>query len=372
MNSSITFNLIKELEPLLMHNPSDYYTVLNYSIDKEFSKDQINYSELLDSLFGVFPIDLFNHISQKQKERIVYDVNDSFVSEWDNIKKDFKLPPEHLANYEWRFSKESAKKILSLINLRSSVCCLGTPSVFLEAIIEKKTNNITLMDINKPLISMIRKKISDSNGINIYEYNVLNRFDSQLEEKFDTVIINPPWYLDYYKAFIYRSFQLLKKTGRIIMPIFPMLSRQNAIADLIEINDFIKSMGFNSIKSHGYTIFEMPEFEKEIFKNNNVLIPPLNWRKAELIELSLSTKEAKNFEVKISDYVEWERIYDLETQDLTYINRKCLNDSELGDFFVKKKLNSLSRKEINNNHIAMWKQNNDIIEKSIVNARTGD
>lgn len=373
MNSSITFNKIKELESIIKHNSNDYNIVLNYFIDKEFSKNQINYTELLNSLFGVFPIDLFNHISEEQKERIIYDVKDSFTSDWDSIKKEFRLPPEHLANYEWRFSKKSAKKILSVIKLQSNICCLGTPSVVLETIIEKKTiKNITLLDINEPLISMIRKKTAESDSINVYEYNVLNILDSQLAEKFDAVIINPPWYLDYYKAFIYRSIQLLKNTGKIIMPIFPILSRQNAIADLIEIHGFIKSMGFTSIKSLGFVDFEMPEFEKEIFENNNVLIPPLNWRKSELIELSFNTKRIKEYDVEITDYVDWERIYDAETQDLTYINRKCLNNSELGELFVKKKLNSLSRKRINNNLIAMWKQNNDIIEKSIVTSRTGD
>jgi len=44
---------------------------------------------------------------------------------WEQIEKNAQLPPPHLANYEWRYTRKSAKYIIDLLDMESNICCLG-------------------------------------------------------------------------------------------------------------------------------------------------------------------------------------------------------------------------------------------------------
>lgn len=363
--NSITFNTIEQLRCSLGQKSLNFHNVLKYRIDKEFQKEKVLYSELLDSLFGIFPMDLFKELSTQQKEKIIVDTNKKNTSSWQNVKNAVIIPPEHLGNYEWRFTRDSALKIARSIDYSKNICCLGTPSVALE-LATNNSVNCTLLDINKPEIEAISCSHQKGN-LNCFAYNVIEPLNSTFLSYYDTVVIDPPWYLDYYELFILRATQLLKKDGgTILMPVFPILSRQNAIKDLLALKSIFKEMGCEIENSLGFVDFDMPRFEEDFLVENNIPIPNRNWRKAELLKLSfLKTRTSVNFEtsVVIHDYVEWERYYNSETNNYILINKDCIDGAVNGANFKKDRLLSISRKENNKTNIAVWQHDNEIIRK---------
>lgn len=361
---SITFNQIEILKCKLGENHLDYYNILRYTINEIFDGEhQIEYSKLLNDLYGVFPLDLFEQLSEMQKT-LIYFSNDKKVL---NTDGEIELPPEHLANFEWRFSSQSRKKILELLDYSQNICCLGTPTIYMEYIKNfENCEKIFLLDLNTPILETIKNAYFDSKKIQCFTYNAINDLNINLLSKFDVVLINPPWYLDYYKIFIYRSIQLLKHNGgSIILPLFPLLSRHNAVVDLLELKNFIYSLGCRCIKSLGFVDFDMPLFEENIFETNNIPIPDVNWRKAELVELKfLDIRIPNNFKCEIFDYVEWNRCYDSEDGEYFVINQSYIKNLNSTTRFSKRKLSDLSRKKISSeNEIFTWSEKNDVVIK---------
>lgn len=368
MKHTITFKKISDLKRVLNDCYADYETVLNYKLTDIFCNcEKINYSKLLGELDGVFPVDLFTYLTNTQLNKIIFkkEIKNQNYSSWDDLEKKAKLPPPHLANFEWRYSRKSAKSIVDSLEEDLKICCLGTPTLALELIMNNRGYNTTLLDINTPIIDAINNCYSVQSGIVCKEYNAIKKMDISLCSKFDTVLINPPWYIDYYKIFICRALELLKDDGGfIILPLFPILSRHNAIKDLIELENFIKLLGYTSCQSLGYVDFDMPFFEEKNFSDNNIPIPEYNWRNAELVKIYF-TKTDKNFDLdfKIDDYMEWDRTHIFSKNKCYFINSQYINQTPIGNEFTKSVIKNLSRKSIYSKSIIFWDEKNEIILK---------
>lgn len=371
----INCSLFHELENLkMLHDLKEnniYENILRAKIDEIFETEgTITYLKLLRELYGVFPTELFKYLSDDYINRIHFDESDK---EHDNdvqcsiVKRQKLLPQEHLANFEWRFSGRTIQWILSNLHSDNNVCCLGTPSIANNIVVGEQCKNATFLDINTPIISLIK----DNNmGICAQSYNVLYDLNKELEHSFDCVITNPPWYLDYYKLFIKRSLQLLKREGgNIIIPIFSILSRHHAISDLIELFEYIFSLGCLEIKTLGVIEFEMPLFEKNVFLNCNTPIPNNCWRTSELVQLTFgsfdTTLESKN-SYEINDFVEWDRMNSADGNNYYVLNTRCIQNLKNDNQFELKQLRDISRNEIGQNikKIIFWNNNNQIIVKT--------
>ena len=357
-------NSIKFKEEL--HNDYNFYTILEKQIIKTFnSSNNISYFDLLRKTHGVFPVELINSLNAKFMTKIDFNSEKNPIyNHVNNSQSVLKLPPAHMANYDWRYSKQSTRKIISYLEKSTSICCLGTPSVALE-LMSKPFINATLLDINKPIIEQIQ---SLQNGlIDAYCYNVLNNIPECYQSKFDVVIMDPPWYLDYYKLFIYRAIQLLNnKSGSIIMPIFPLLSHKSACNDIIELYEYLLDIGFVSVKSLGYIEYDMPDFEKKIILSNMIPIPNRHWRNAELIKISFINTENvlnKMYPISINDFVQWERKYFVKNDKYLVFNPFYLFPDGKKYEFESDMIKSISRKSINNRKIISWDNSNNIIIK---------
>lgn len=364
MITSITFNQLESLRNIFHKHYNDYEYILSTKLNDIFSNGaKIKYSTLLNDTYGAFPMDIFNMATDVQRNQIIFNPEsyEEQGSDLVSLENNDEIPPPHLANFEWRFSKKSAKKIIDMLDNSLDVCCLGTPTLAIES--GKRNKSVTLLDINQPIIKAISNLYTSQNNVNCFTYNVFDDLDIAIQGAFDTILMNPPWYLDYYKAFIHRSLQLLKRSGgEIIFPIFPILSRHNAINELIELQDFINTLDYVKFESLGYIDFDMPLFEKNIFERNNIPIPNKNWRKAELVRLQFKNIDIKNdFKIGITDYINWERIYNPTSKEYNLINKQIITNSYNGCHFVKDQIRTISRRKIYANQIAFWNEKNDVI-----------
>jgi hypothetical protein len=80
---------------------------------------------------------------------------------------------------------------------------------------------------------------------------------------YDIVLADPPWYSEFYRAFILRSSELLRDQGILMLCVLPWLTRPNAIDDRADILSFANKAGFDLTKViPAFLQYETPRFEK--------------------------------------------------------------------------------------------------------------
>lgn len=370
-SNSITFEFTETLKNLFPKDGNDFNVVANYQLDKVLKENQgkMNFTQLLRAMQGVFPSDLIRLLAERNNPISLTNETTlnqgNLIDGWHQAADKANLPSPHLANYEWRFTEESARKIVANIKALNKsdlkICCLGTPSVALELIKNGLGSNTTFLDINEPLKKLIERTFDES-GIICKTYDAQNMPLREFTYAFDVVVTNPPWYLDYYELFISRAINFLKPNGgKIIIPLFPPLSRQKAIRDLESLHTFLEKSNCREMKSLGMVEFEMPEFEQAILEFNKIPIPETNWRNAELVELifdsekeSLIMKNLKLEKRKWLRYVE-NKLAVAVVRPLPWLMQ---GNSEKKYSVETHVLPTISRHEIENIEIDMWDSNN--------------
>lgn len=372
VNNSSTFAFCNKAKNLLPSDVNNFDKIADYQLSQIIqlyeSGQQINFTDLLRQMQGIFPTDLFKIINER-KLNINYSVPIVKKSNigWHQLALESNLPAPHPVNYEWRYTEESSKAIVEIIKSNSNddvkICCLGTPSIALELIRNKMGEKTTFLDINEPLKKLIERKFDDS-GITCKTYDAQNIPQRKFLDSFDFVIVNPPWYLDYYKLFISRAIDFLKPDGgRILTPLFPALSRQNAFKDLGAFELSLEESNCKEVNTKGFVEFEMPEFEKAILNQNNIPLPESNWRNAELVELVFGSnkKSAITGNLKLEKR-KWLR-YVEDKLAIAVANPFKIADNannEAKYFAESHILTTVSRKEIENMEIDVWDSNNKV------------
>ena len=352
-------NTILQAKRIKQMFPTDSYgKFLSQELHKELETvTTITFDELLRNLYGVFPDDLYQMLSKADRKRIIFNLkeNNNTSSLWERIDTNGVIPLPQLANYEWRYTERSAEKNIARLKNEDKICCLGTPTLALKLFDLNKRNSITVMDINAPMIKALQSICSRSN-FHWYTYNAINALNERFLNQYDVVFINPPWYLDYYKLFICRAIQMLKDGGRIILPLFPCLSRQHAIDDLIDLDSFINS-NLGEICHLDVVDFEMPPFEKEVLRKKKVPLPASNWRTAELISISFGKKvpQKANVPMAVDDLVEWKHYTSAKSNEVLLINKNIFDVlSNNNTLFKNETISSISRSSRNNKCILLW------------------
>jgi hypothetical protein len=95
------------------------------------------------------------------------------------------------------------------------------------------------------------------------------------------VIADPPWYLEFYRAFIFQASQLLKEDGVLALSVLPLLTRPSAVRDREEILQMATEAGFHLVSAEaGRLGYQTPAFERATFKTHGISSP--NWRRGDL------------------------------------------------------------------------------------------
>lgn len=264
-------------------NNNDYFS----SIDqKVYSLSNLSFWEIIDNFKGLYPIDLLNSLIRlKDNKKIDMQSFMRIISQNDDIKKEYgnhitHSPIPHLLDGDWRFSTEGITFLLEKISSyiptngkKISILLIGTPSLFAPLTELYNDALITIWDINAQL-----------HELNNYSINLLDAIPyNKLSPKFDFIIIDPPWYPEYYK----RCFQIASKVssvGALIIGAFPPLFTRPSITDeREELQAFASNMGFGSIHYAPTCVsYLTPPFEKNAFRANKIFSTPNLWRYGDL------------------------------------------------------------------------------------------
>jgi len=359
--SSTIFEQLHTLKDKYGNDYKDFDIVVNNELKHLlYNRTCIYFSELLLKLDGIFPKDLYELLKKNRQDKKIISTEDDFANlekneGWHKFIEQLRLPPPHLVNYEWRYTEKSASIISNLlVNNDKTICCLGTPTIFLD--LYSKNVKATLFDINAPLIERVRLGL----GTDCYVYDVQTPLPDRFSHSFDTICLNPPWYTDYYKLFIERALFLLKRSGgELIFPLFPLFSRHNACKDLSEIESYLSSLNYHSIESLGNIDFEMPEFEQIVLINNNIPIPKYNWRQTELIKVTFNNIDFITNKLSIIEEREWIRYYDDISKNYYAINKMKFKDFsfQVDESII---LSEISKKHIKTISFDVWDNRNNI------------
>ena len=268
----------------------DQPRTLEYISKKMGGLDPIKITSLLNEMEGDNLITLKENYWSKVSEK-----NDLFSNEVINedfeihIKKymghfDFLKNP-HPLDFEWRNTSKSLNFLTDLISGTNSnndrVLLLGMPTLFANCAIRNITQRVTLIERNKPIIEALKK-------FNNAKYQVIQEniftVDPKIIGKYDSVIMDPPWYTNFLHQFVWLAGRCLEPGGLLIISIPPINTRNNIDKERIDWFSYCQEQGLCIEKLEPERLeYAMPFFEFNAFRAAGVenILP--FWRKGDLV-----------------------------------------------------------------------------------------
>lgn len=284
---------------LMIHVTKEYF---NWYIDYvvyEKLKQYDNFYLLMKYNDGIHPISLLDSLRRLYKEKrirkatykhILQSAHASGLTPGEDSTD--ILPVPHILDYDWRFSMQSIrhlyKKIRSDAPRKGTIVFLGTPSLWKYcARLLPDRLQLILIDINanKHLKGMKQTNIS---GLDID----INKKSEILPKIYaDIIIMDPPWYLNYYRLFFARANEMTHYGTLIYCVMPPRFTRVKAQEEteelLVELSD---QYGLEKVSYHtGDVTYHTPPFEKNVLRSHGIECLPPNWRIGDLLVVRKSS-----------------------------------------------------------------------------------
>ncbi|MGI2206578.1 dGTP triphosphohydrolase [Shewanella oncorhynchi] len=256
----------------------------------------------------------------------------------------FQLPASNPLFYQWWFTLETQDKLSNLLLEKSNeqhIACLGTPTI--AAAMASYKRNVFFLDIDSDLTDLFKQCYDDMNFFNALKYNAFDDIPQDLKGKFSSVIIDPPWYPNYFSLFISRAIQLAKNGGTIYCSIPQVLTRPGIEREREQLIKLITDAG-HELKYIEKSFFKyiVPNFEDTATKNNGQNIGSQPWRSSDLLAIKVNGTQKIDFE-------------NIDSATIHSFSRK--NRNSIFRVFVEEK----------NIHIGTFFQENSLFSRSISN-----
>jgi hypothetical protein len=203
------------------------------------------------------------------------------------VVADHECPDVHPAPWEydeldpiaaqWYFDVPSARRIMSYFPADAkSVVALGTPTVATMAACA--IPEVTLVDISKRFWQR-----GAPTWLNTRVERVLHDLDDKVYDGVtdaDIVIMDPPWYIENYRAWLKSAVSACREGGRIAVALPQMLTNRRSLPERKEVLDLLKSIGPVHIDYDALT-YVTPSFETAVLEADD-LNSLRRWRRADL------------------------------------------------------------------------------------------
>ena len=193
-------------------------------------------------------------------------------------------PDPHQSNYEWRFTFDAASVLLttleSLCGLSPRVCFMGCPTPFILASLAKLFDSILLLDNSTPTTAYIgRVGLSGQ----VRQHDLLLGLPDELAGCFDAVVLDPPWYPEYYATFLDASSRAVVKGGYVLCTLLPLCTRETAATERAGVLQIGFECGLSTLSlREGILAYETPRFEAKTLALHGFDGLP-TWRQADLL-----------------------------------------------------------------------------------------
>lgn len=280
-------------------------------ISRHICNGQNTFEKLLGNLSGMYPSDVKRIVSHMiSKGRIVVNRQGKYIlptfsqpfqenNTWTAVDQEYSkflksMHDPHPLDYDWYFSLKGARFIFTSILENylipeTSLLFLGAPltAVYFLLAEDKLSMNIkvSIIDKNEDLLVSIKERFRKCT---IIIHDLQNELPNEMKEQFEIIIMDPPWYIDYYRLFISRSAELITPDGWLYSSLFPLNTRPHAVQERIDVITLFTTSGFspwcilNSVLE-----YETPLFEEKSLQDSGIELEQ-NWRRGDMIILKSS------------------------------------------------------------------------------------
>jgi hypothetical protein len=265
------------------------------------------------------------------------------------------FPEPHALDFDWRFTSDTLEflgRYISDFRVRS-VAVLGAPTLF--KYLSDRGTNARLFDNNTQVV----KRLQQAGYCNVTECDLLHYIPKG--EKSDCAVVDPPWYLEHYSAFIEAGRRLLARRGKLLVSMLPRLTRPSATADRAQVLTFAFERGFELLSVDASPLhYASPSFEVAALQSEGIHLT--DWRSADLYTFGLTARPVRDLEVPPREGTDlWETFQ----VGRTVIKIKLEGGGSDHNFEFKEvpgvanmRLKSVSRRSPARPHINLWTSRN--------------
>ncbi len=277
---------------------SNFEKIITASIIKNIKSGVSNFCELIEKSNGADPLILKSLIHNLRREGGIDLPYDFFDYNKENCLENWNSPyvelsPPHPADYDWRFTQDCLRKLTNTVNEngKKNIALLGVISLFPS--LNKYGHNVVTFNKNESLLNDLRAGGYEDG---LFKSDLLIPLPKPYHNKFDVVVADPPWYIDYYTAFALRANELLNNRGILIITIPKLYTKFSSINDREKINNLLSEAGFEKFEELPNIIrYETPSFELKYLARSGINCK--NWRRSDLFILKKVKTVETNFSI---------------------------------------------------------------------------
>lgn len=197
------------------------------------------------------------------------------------------LPVPHILDFDWRFSKNGMENIVRALrstiqDKKATIVFIGTPSLFMYCFKELHENTkLVLVDLNAEKHSAG----ITSDRVKFINVDINGACEALRTVHADFIVMDPPWYDNYYKLFFDRATLMTHMDSCILCVMPPNFTRPAAEKEREALLKYLENQ-YGLRKLHyqcGVVSYHTPPFERNTLKVNGICCIPANWRIGDML-----------------------------------------------------------------------------------------
>ncbi len=305
-----------------INEPTQYLDLIKSRILSVLSESPVDFIDLLKSLRGVYPGLVRTEIDNLiQANEVFYAqgrfyANTEYYSRIDKESFDWRFISSvskqenaddiwtvqtHPGDYDWRFSTSTISELTysfkQTFNKEDTIGLFGVESLYIP--FSNYFNECYLFNNSKVILEQLNST-GYSNGL--IHHDLFDQF--RFERKFSVIVADPPWYLPFYRAFIFSASKALKIGGKLFLSLIPEMTRPDALLDRKKVIEYSESCGFKMRSClQDELLYRVPPFERIELEKSNLFIG--EWRTSDLVELDKIADADLSVPENPSDEANW-------------------------------------------------------------------
>lgn len=282
-----------------MHDLADlaFETAVDQWIIQAVAAGAASFDELLVALPGVYPTVVQTALGRLVQRGVLH--GDTHARPRRRLPKSLPvvpyrrrrqvLPVPHPLDYDWRFTPEAIALLVresqQLSRGNGSLVLLGVPSVF-QALTADECQPVVLLDANTATTDALQPMTTPASG----PRQVVARCDLTRDPlptiHASVVLLDPPWYEEHLRVFLWAATQLCQIGGHILLSFPPEGTRPGITYDWETMVDWAAELGLELVcRTQGVLGYVTPPFERNALAAAGLVDLPDGWRRGNLVVL---------------------------------------------------------------------------------------
>jgi SAM-dependent methyltransferase len=203
-----------------------------------------------------------------------------------SVRHRIALPIPHPLDYDWRFSEAAIDRVLDeclgLTGRDDVVALLDAPSI-MRAVVERDyPRRALLLDRNVTPNGDLAASVRPTDAVVHCDLGE----DPLPDVSTSIVVLDPPWYDEDIRAFLWAAHRLCKVGGHVLLSVPPIGTRPGVTEEQARLMDWARALGFAPVRTAVAALpYASPLFERNALRAEMVSNVPPEWRRGDLAVL---------------------------------------------------------------------------------------